>query len=159
MFENPINKMKPIPELKPWLESNNCVNVRDVTVEIAGQRWCGCEYGKRFKYTPDMDAVTRGLKKAGEEYSHQSIYCVGELPLVYKPKRKKWPLDRVCFPRNDGLDWYIAAYMTRDRITPAFEEFHPFGVNFMLCPWDIPGSKIDDGEKTYTRYPLTVTTP
>jgi hypothetical protein len=149
--------MKTAAELKTWLEFHNCLNIRNVQVAIHGQDWKGCEYDQIHKYTSDMDAVTRGYKRAGDEYGSRHIYCLGELPLVYKPKRRKWPLNRICFPRDDGLDWYIAAYMPLDRITPEFSEFHPFGVNFMLCPWNIPNSKIDDGDKPYTRYPMTVT--
>lgn len=38
-----------------------------------------------------------------------------------------------------------------------YSEYHPFGPNFILRPWNIPNEKIDKYEpKPYTRIPMTI---
>ncbi len=106
-----------------------------------------------------MDAVTRGQKKAGDKYTTEAIYCIGELPKVKtrgKGKRQ-YTVDHVCFPYQQR-DWYVAGYMLKANFTPTNMEYHPFGVHFMLAPWDIPNEPIDKYEpKPYNRFPMIVT--
>ncbi len=142
-------------DLRDWLTQLGHRNVQPVTVDIDGQLWTGARYTRVSHYAPDMLAVQRGDKREGEEYSQEFIYCLGPLPKVYvKAKGYRDHGKAVCFP-CDGLDWYVAGYVTD--ISPQYASSHPFGPNFLLCPWDIEGGKIDDySPKPYARFPLTV---
>ena len=131
--------------LKQWLEALNCTDVQNVRVTINGQSWEGCRYKQHLQYSQGMDCVSRGEKKAGEYYIREKIYLIGKKPEFFK---------KACFPFGE-FEWYCAAYITE--IKEPFKHAHPFGVNFLLSPWDLACSKVDDGEpKSYTRYPMTV---
>jgi len=143
--------------VKQWLERDcRCFDVRPCIVEIAGERWeNAAQYSQTFTYTEGMDCVRDGRKKAGDTYTETRIYVVGNLPKVKHPKNRKYPIDGVCFPYREQ-DWYVACYISADRLK-GFEHAHPLGANFILCPWDIPNSKIDDGEpKPYKRFLMIV---
>lgn len=156
--------------IKDWLESPVCnhargtiSDVRPVIVQIGDESWNACYYLQWGEYTKDMMACLDGRKKPGARYSRRLIYCVGPLPKVKLKKGKKYPAGNVCFPYQ-GLDWYVAGYMQSNDLKSPFTEFHPFGENFLLAPWDIPNSKIDDYERTrdgaprpYKRVPMTIT--
>jgi hypothetical protein len=141
-----------------WLASNKCkcFDVQPCVVTINGESWQACQYSQTLEYTAGMDCVTRGEKQAGDTYTRTGFYCVGSLPSCYRgSKRNKYPQGRACFP-FEGLDWYVVCYI--ERISPQFQDSHPFGPNFLLAPWDVPTSKIDQYEtKPYSRFTLVVT--
>lgn len=155
------NKRKPevIPnKLKEWLEKCGCLEVQPVTVIIDGESWPGCRYKKEFEYAAGMGCVSDGRHKAGEKYTEEFIYCLGDQPRPESCKRLKRNkyIENICFP-FEGLDWYLAGHMQLKDIKPEFAEFHPFGINFLLKPWDIPNETIDRyEEKPYDRFPMTV---
>lgn len=139
-------------ELKAWLESCGCVNVRNCRVTIGNESWRACDYEQVHEYTSDMMACTHGGIKPGTKYVTRSIYCLGDLPTPYRKRREK-----VCFPMGDGMDWYVKGYIEKKSISPQFEQFHPLGANFMVGPWDIKGEKIDQYErKPYDRVTMSV---
>lgn len=147
-------------KLVEWLASLVGIsNIRPCKVTIDGVTWEGARYTRTSYYTADQDAVRWGKKKAGEAYTQEFIYCLGKLPKCYakrvNDKGHAMLQGKVCFP-YEGLDWYVCGYYQQD--SQEFQEYHPCGRNFMLAPWDIPNSKIDDGEpKIYTRKELKVT--
>jgi hypothetical protein len=142
--------------LAEWLiQDCNCFDVQPVRVTIGNETREGCRYKQTFEYQPGMDAVSRGHKKAGDTYTEESIYLIGELPSCYiKNLTRSGDIHQrqICFPFED-VDWYIAGYMLKKHLTPSNQEFHPFGVHFMLRPWCVPdGAKIDKYEtKPYIR--------
>jgi len=142
--------------LQEWLVNEcNCHDVRPVRVTIGEQSWEGCYYKQTLEYQIGMDAVSRGDKKAGDKYTEEAIYVIGKLPKVKYNKRGKVDLDaKVCFPLN-GVDWYVSGYMLEENFKPENRQFHPFGVSFILRPWNIPNEAIDKYEqKKYLRIPL-----
>ena len=141
--------------IQDWLASHNCHDIRPVIVEIDRETGPACPYKQTLHYKPDMQAVTHGDKKAGETYTEENVYCVGSLPKSYRgPKRSKFPKGSVCFP-NGGFDYYVAAYI--ETVPEAFTKSHPFGSNFILDKWSVPGDEaIDHWErKPYARKPVT----
>lgn len=118
------------------LKSCHCTDVQPGTLTIQGVRYVACAY------------VQNGQRR---------IYVVGERPKCVMRRAK------TCF-RFDNLetDWYVAAYMPRERLCLNNHEFHPLGANFLLCAWRVPsGEPIDKhnywrGEhKPYTRVKAT----
>lgn len=153
---------RPIDQLAVWIDecssdSARYFNIRTVHVVIGQETWPGVWYEEELQYQPGMDCVTRGQKKAGDKYYEECIYCVGDLPKPYRgPKRNKYPKGNVCFPFQ-GREWYVSGYMPKDNLKPENLQYHPFGVTFMLRPWNIPNSKLDDDErKPYNRIPMKV---
>ena len=91
-------------------------------------------------------------------YVDEAIYVIGRLPSAYR--RRKNTTFRF---EGDARDWFVACYMSKDRLAPEFAPFHPFGETFILAPWEVPsGDPIDKynywrGEhKSYTRIPVCV---
>lgn len=140
-------------DLVTWLKEDcKAFDVRPVLVTIEGEIWQAAFYRQTFEYQPGMDAVSRGEKKAGDKYTEEGIYCIGSLPSLYHSRKR----NHVCFPWN-GQEWFIAGYSSIAGMREPYSEFHPFGPNFMMRPWNIPNSKIDDGEpKPYTRVEMNV---
>lgn len=135
-----------------WLKECDAFDIREVKIIIGSESWRACQYKQILPYTATMDAVTHGTKKAGDTYTVEAIYCIGELPKDFKPLKN----NHVCFPYQ-GKDWYVAGYLPAPVEESIMKQSHPFGVNFILRPWDIPGSKIDEYEaKPYTRTPMTI---
>jgi len=134
-----------------WLESCGCHDVRPCRVTIGSETWEGAYYKRTLQYG-NCDAVRWGLKKPEDTYTRESIYCVGNLPKGYKPKRS----NKVCYP-SVGFDWYIACYLNAPVDDERMAQYHPFGLSFILMPWDIDTVKIDSYEpKPYKRIPLQV---
>lgn len=85
------------------------------------------------------------------------LYVIGERPPVLKRPRK------MAIRLNDcSADWYVAAYMDRERMTAEYAPFHPFGPNFLIALWAVPSGEAIDahnywrGEhKPYLRIPAT----
>ena len=139
--------------LTKWLLDCGCTDIKPVTVHIGEEAWHGARYKKTHTYTAEMDCVRDGRHKVGNTYTER-IYCIGKLPIKLLRSGKPKPDAKVCFPFEEK-DWYVAGYI--QDIKPQFEQFHPFGVNFILAPWDIPGEKIDHyEEKPYTRVSMDV---
>ena len=148
-------------QLIEWLASLVGIsNIRPCKVTIDGVTWEGARYTRTSYYTADQDAVRWGKKKAGDAYTQEFIYCLGKLPKCYAKRvndkgHAVLNSPKVCFPL-EGLDWYVAGYYQQD--SSEYAEYHPFGRYFMVVPWDIPNSKIDEGEqKPYTRTNIQVT--
>jgi hypothetical protein len=142
-----MNNNNLIPKLIEWLSNCRCENIKPVRVTIGKQSWIGCQYDQILEYTQGMLCVCNGEHKAGEKYTENKIYLIGALP---KAKNRQF----VCFPFQ-GQDWYVAGYIAE--IKEGFKNFHPFGSNFLLSPWNIPNIAIDAGEaKPYIRMAMTV---
>ena len=140
-----------------WLAELNCHDVKPVNVRIGDETWVGCYYKRTLEYTAGMDAVTRGQKKAGDTYTEETIYCIGKLPKAKLNAQGRPKLNaNVCFP-YEGHDWYVSGYMPKTNLKAQNQKFHPFGINFMLRPWNIPDETIDKYEpKPYTRIEMRV---
>lgn len=137
-----------VSDIADWLIGLKCTEVVPVIVAIGNEKWTGCRYNRTLEYTADMDAVRDGRHKAGDKYTENRIYVTGKLPGA---KRHG---DKVCFP-FEGKDWYVAGYYQGN--DPKYDEYHPFGVNFILAPWDVPNSMIDEYEpKPYKRIDMAV---
>lgn len=136
--------------LTEWLERDcGAWGVRVCKVTIGNQSWDAAFYRQTFKYQEGMMAVSQGLKKVGEEYTIERFYCLGKLPSCYRP-------EGICFP-FENYDWYVAAYADEKCLQAPFNRFHPFGISFILAPWDIPNETIDKhANKPYRRIPMTV---
>ncbi len=140
-------------QISNWISGLGHKNAIPCRITINEQTWEACRYNSVGTYKADMDAVRWGKHKAGEEYQIELLYCVGTLPKCYR-KNGKDVFPKSCFTvTNDAREWYISGYI--EKIEPQFAEFHPFGVNFMLTPWDVDG-KVDDGEKPYKRVQMTI---
>jgi hypothetical protein len=107
----------------------NCSGVKPVKVSLGRATYEGAQYvDSNFGTTP-------------------RLYLIGDLPKSYLRRRK------TCYTfEGDSRDWYIAGYMTADRMTEKFAPYHPCGANVLLCAWDSPQGSIDSHEeKRYTR--------
>lgn len=100
-------------------------------------------YGARYTwvghYTHSMMAVTHGDKQEGEEYTRQCVYLVGDLPPTAKPKTRRGEHKVVYRLPDDDADWYISGYC--QTFEPHQDKYHPFGKNWMLGRWDVPGDE------------------
>lgn len=56
----------------------------------------------------------------------------------------------------DLCDWYVAAYMPRENLTPENAQYHPCGPNFLLMPWDAPGTIDAHARVPYRRMRATM---
>ena len=108
-------------------------------------------YTECCEVQPGCRAYTEG-KRA---YTREMIYCVGNLPSAKLRGNVAFNLP------TDATDWYVAAYygnvVNRRQETAEPNEFHPFGNSFILAPWDIADSKIDQYERhPYRRVPMVI---
>ena len=120
-----------------YLTSLDCVDVAPIRLKIGKTTYEGARYRQN-------------------DETRERIYLLGELP------REKIRREATCFRfENDSRDWYVACYMPKENFKPENARFHPFGINFMLMPWDI-SEPIDRynywrGEhKPYTRVAINV---
>lgn len=128
-------------QLKHYLEECKMEDVQPVNVSIEGVVLTGAIY-----FSP--------------HHQKTFVYVIGDHPLIYKKSGKEYAKRGVCFRiPNDERDWYIASYFhpglhkTYFKTEPkADPKYQPFGNNFLLSPWDIPG-KPDDKIDTYERKP------
>jgi hypothetical protein len=131
-----------------WLTKCNCHDLKKVRVTIGKQSWTGVEYKQTMHYEASMMACTHGKKTPKDTWTRHNIYLPGDLPTGHHKVK-------ACFPYQDR-DWYVATYIESKAIK-GFDGYHPFGPNFIISPWDIPDSKIDDGErKPYKRIPTQI---
>lgn len=89
------------------------------------------------------------------------IYLLGEHPATYKKKGKLREKQYVCYTiEGDARDWYVAGYWpplnADETMRDKFKIFHPCGDNFLLTPWEVEGSKIDDHDQQFSRVKITV---
>ena len=137
-------------QLKRWLEECGMQDVQPVEVLIDGTAYTGAIY-------------------TNPHHGNQSMmYVIGDHPLLYKKGRKPYLKRRVCFTIDgDTRDWYIACYFHPGLVQTYFKqtvqakpEHQPFGNNFIMSAWDIPGKpddKIDSYEpKPYERRRIEV---
>ena len=128
-----------------WLEKCGCENIQPVRVTIRGTTYNGARYA---------DPKQPHVKDA--------FYLIGE-----QPKRRVKRPNKTCFQFN-GADWYVAGYWDGHGADSVvfdasgnlvdYDQYHPFGRNFILMPWSVPsGEPIDYYEqKPYDRFPMTV---
>lgn len=117
-----------------WLLSCRCFDIQPVTVKIGEETWQGARY---------------------KQCDFERVYLIGKLPKCHLSRTGAPKSDaKVCFP-FEGKDWYCVGYF--QYINPQSAKYHPFGVNWMLAPWNIPG-KIDEYEdEPYQRIALEMT--
>lgn len=112
-----------------WLTSLGH-NSKPILVTIGNQTWPGASY---------------------ELNGEVAYYLTGPLPKGWK--------NGVCFRfEGDKRDWFVACYSTLHAVQ-LHPEYHPYGISFVLKPWDAPG-KIDEFEvRPYVRVQADVRTP
>ena len=133
-------------QVAKWLKSiHRTQSIRPCVVTIGTDTYEGAMYECVGEYIPNMDAIVRGERKAGDVYIQRSIYLVGNVPKVVRQRR------RTCFT-FEGQDWFLAAH-SDSGIKPA--ERRPFGPFIIIDPWTA-SSKIDDGQRPYQRVPMIV---
>lgn len=147
--------------LAAWLKQGcGAHHVSPLIITIGGQQWeQAAYYVQTVTYTSGaLDCVRRGEKEADTTLDFEAIYVVGPLPRCYQRHADKSSGEgEVCFPWR-GQDWYVAGYQLAENIGPENKDLHPFGVHFILMPWDASdGKAIDAGCPTpYARFPMTV---
>jgi hypothetical protein len=119
-----------ISKLVGWLRSTGAKQVSGCVVKIGKHTFAAARY---------LD----------KQHKEAHIYAIGMLPKTMERK--------TCFP-FDNQEWFRAGYIKPEGIKPEFAEYHPFGANFILMPWQVPsGEAIDKYEqKPYRRVPMTV---
>ena len=113
--------------LKKWLEKCGMNNIQPVNVCIKGIVMVGARY-----QNPHLANRTM-------------IYVIGDHPEIYKRNGKEYARGNVCYRLpNDERDWYIASYFHAGLLKTYFKKeagdyqhCHPFGMNFLLAPWDL----------------------
>lgn len=137
--------------LLEWLAKCGKHDIKEVRVTIGDKTFEGARYKQTFNYHITMMACTHGEKKETDTYTEDIVYLVGKRPIFKRP---------TCFPNAaDKKDWYIAGYLDDTRkITEHMRQYHPFGENFILRPWEVPsGEAIDKYEtKPYNRVPIVI---
>jgi hypothetical protein len=114
-----------------WLCSlPGTTDVEPVTLTIDDETWEGARYTQR-------DQVR--------------YYLVGLRPKSHKCRSA---CDCYRLP-GDHRDWYVASYLDKELTDKTKQKYHPFGVNWIMMPWDAPG-RIDDCVKRYRRIEATV---
>ena len=154
-----------------WLKKlPNILFAFPVVVSQTGKRkgiWAGALYFAR--YTTPKDS---GAPAAGKQHVDAVIYLVG-VPPHHRPGKsfegKSYAATRNTAYRLAGevkrlggwasRDWYMSGYLSpagAAALERGQNVFHPFGANFMLRPWRVPGnSPIDQYErKPYARETL-----
>lgn len=136
-------------DLKAWLESHACYEVKPVRVRIGRAEWVGCEY--RQNATPPQGAPSQA------PYTIHALYLLGTLRASYRHS------SRECYPwASDGREWYVAGHTptpAKDtRTEEQKEQFAPLGACFYLHPWEVPnGGTIDQyEEQPYRRLSMSV---
>lgn len=157
--------MQQLTELASWIASFGRLCPNTVTtpmrVEITNEHWFGVHYVTQHEYQADMMACQRGDKQPGDKYTSEQVYLLGERPKVnQKPSPRH---NKVCYRDLNGIDWYLATYMSGDAIKSSYLENHPFGASFVVRPWNLP-EPIDHYERhprnrdlhvPYMRYDIT----
>lgn len=119
--------------LANWLKTlKTTLNAIDGVLTIGKKQYVAARYTSRFD-------APKGCANPGP-YEREMVIAIGE-----KPKGKT-----VFVLEGSTFEWFVSSYMTKERMTPANAEFHPFGMTFQISPWDV-GGKVDDGEKTLER--------
>lgn len=155
-------------EVAAWLnglDNKTVRNVRPVKVIIPykgkEQTFYGARYQRVGHYTESMDGVRQGRYKAGDEYTDEMFYLLGDLPVTYKKKIRVagfWEQRIVYNIPGDTGDWYVNGYWKQTEKNAGFAHHHPFGNNFGLSRWDHEGLKqrIDHYESQRERISIVV---
>lgn len=145
--------------LTDWLAGLTGISeVKAVQVAIGHETFKGARYVATRHYDSGMMAVQRGDKKAGESYTQEYIYLLGARPVSHRRS------SRIAYrlTTGDTRDWYVACHLDGP-VEAKFADYHPFGANFLLSPWEVPsGEAIDHydtlvGKKPYKRVDAQVT--
>lgn len=135
-------------EVAAWVLAHGHQDPTPVRVTLGGRHvYVGVRYRAVYHYSAGMEAVRAGRATAGMPYYRDRFYLLGKLPSRLGGRRRAY-----CFPL-DGAVWYASGHYDG----PA-AEFQPFGRNFALDRWDVPGgAAIDAGaEKPYARVAIAV---
>ncbi len=136
-------------DLVIWLCGLGChiTNISSIKVTIDNKDYFGARYDLTINYTPEMDAVRHGTKRAGDTYTEERLYLLGQRP--HKIKNRS----NFCFTYT-GEDWFIGGYYEGN--DSQYHQYHPFGKHFLVQKWSVPdGTKIDHYEICpYVRTPM-----
>ena len=130
-------------ELGAWLARlPQVTNVQTGSVTIGRTTYPAARYTKRLQHQPG----TRAYQEGKREYTREMIYCVGDIPACKRHGNVAFTV------ADDSREWYVAAYYLAYRgrgkqAQAERNEYHPFGNSFMLAPWDVPDSTIDQYER------------
>jgi len=147
-------------EVVDWLKSLEWKGISDIK---AVRMFLGDDVyeGASYKQTSALDPSCRAYADGQRKVTTEHVYLLGEHPATYRKRGKLRENPNVCYTVDgDDRDWYVAGYWPplnadQDHINK-FQVFHPCGKHFMLCPWDVPDSKIDDYDQTYTRVKIKI---
>lgn len=159
-------------ELCVWLNGLGNNRARDavpVTLTITYKGKTETFYGARYtwvgQYTEGMDGVRSGKYKAGDEYTKQEFYMLGNEPKTAKRKIRVagyWE-HRIIYniPGDDG-DWYYGGGWQKATDNAEYHKWHPLGSHWSLTRW--PHETIgridqyDSSDDKHIRLAITVAT-
>ena len=127
------------------------------TLTIKGTRYPAARYTEHCTISPGCRAYDEGKR----EYDQEMIYVVGPLPACTRNGNVAFRLP------GESSEWYVAGYypaysgrkpQAESDMKPKFAAYHPFGMNFLLAPWDSSdGLTIDHFTRVpYKRVNVTV---
>lgn len=134
------------------MQPNDIVNYLSLLPSVLSVEPCrvtikGISYNAaRYKELLPVSEGTQAYRRGEREYMRETIYIVGALPAV---KRNGNCVFRLA---GDPHDWYVAGYYPaykNRQPQPAGQpnQYHPFGAMFLLSPWDVKDSTIDQYER------------
>lgn len=106
--------------------------IKIVKMTINREEYYGVSYLMTRKRIPQERMVTEGWAKEGEEYKEERFCLLGEMPFAMKMQRLDGEWKNVLKFENDDRDWYCCCYYEGGEIS----EYHPFGNEFHITPWD-----------------------
>jgi hypothetical protein len=126
------------------IKNAHIVSCVPVTVTIKGKVYPAARYIERL----DTPVNTRAWNEGERTDEREMVYCVGPLPACKVHGNVAFTVE------GETNEYYVASYSGRvhnrkqEYVAPG-KEYHPFGNDFILTPWTVPGQKID----TYARVP------
>ena len=119
-------------QLTEYLKQNDCYDLQPCSLKLGNSILPAVEYKQDRNPLPGA--------RNQNPYTIHGFYVIGQIPT----KRKAYYL-------YNGLVWYVAGYY--QQVNPEYNEYHPFGKNFLLFP-SILGDSILD--KSPDRVKMTV---
>lgn len=122
------------------------------TLTIGKVSYPACRYTETLATPAGCEAHRRGER----EYTREMFFVAGMLPSANRRGNVAFTI------AGEPCEWYVAGYFgnVRDRKQEikSPDEFHPFGNDFLLAPWDIKdGLPIDHYARVpYRRVAITV---
>ena len=127
-------------------------DVHTMTLKLGRDEYPAAVYKQTLNIPEGSDAYRRGER----QYTREMVMAIGKLPAHYCKS------SRVAFVVNgDTREWYVAGYSGQIKYGKQAEQevdqYHPFGNDFLLAPWDRTDQKIDSYEDTpYRRVPAAM---